>query len=333
MLAPHAVGCALPWHGRCQDGAARPGERGEAYQALCVIPVCPVHHSPPPTPSDAEDSSYSSDFDSFLPDDGAAIGVEDDAWLPPRRASHEQANTLDATMRKHSAEEQSDEEQHDEGLLDEGQPDGQPDAGEHEGQQARVHLGIGDGSGDSDYEKALFHALVPIDHTLAPTIVDARRTRERAAAPHTELSAEWVVQAVALATGSSHNPHAGSRQELALLLLRSGLSLHAAADLVGGLQQHLLDLRMVAHLEDLKCASLQHMQRRLRQDVWKYTNVQQLKVPLPRPLPSLCPVFRCVGPALLCLLSHTHRPVLEVFYPRRVRCHYFCLRRPFSMLR
>lgn len=271
-----------------------------AVSSMSRPSLAPFHRA-----DEESDSSYSSDSDYFLPDGGAVLGVGDDAWLPPPRSLPEQA-----TLRE-PFEEQLDEEELDEGELGEGELDG----GEREG----LHLGIGDGSGDTDFEKALFNALVPIDTTLSPATAGARRTRERAAAPQTELSAEWVVQAVALARGSSHNPHAGSPQELALLLLRSGFSLHAAAELLGGFQQHLLDRQMIAALEDLKCASLHHIQRRLRQDVWKYTNAQQLKLTLPRPLPPFSLVFRCVGPALSCLVPNTLTPPFSKL-PAREEC-------------
>lgn len=158
-----------------------------AVSSMSRPSLAPFHRA-----DEESDSSYSSDSDYFLPDDGAVLGVGDDAWLPPPRSLPEQA-----TLRE-PFEEQLDEEELIEGELGEGELD--------EGEREGLHLGIGDGSGDTDFEKALFNALVPIDTTLSPATAGARRTRERAAAPQTELSAECHKQS-SLLNGSYKQLH------------------------------------------------------------------------------------------------------------------------------
>lgn len=182
------------------------------------------------------------------------------------------------------------------------------------GPRLASHLGIGSLSSDTAFEKVQFNAHVPASITFPPLPPQADGGARGIDLPP---SAEWSRQSAMFVSTSPGNPKPGSPQDLAVLILRSGMSLHASVLFLAEIQQHLRNKGSVVKLE---CANLQYIQRKLRETIRKYAGIAHVKVPMPHPTlerpmlsltyryammpPSRCPngpfpTFAAMSPCLL----------------------------------
>lgn len=143
---------------------------------------------------------------------------------------------------------------------------------------ATGHLGIGSGSEDSDAEKAQFDALVP----YAEEEPEDEERQVAPAANATAVSEEWSRQSGAFVQGSAINPICGSPANMALIAIRSGMSIEGVKQFLEAMEEQ---LRAAGKPVTLSCANLQHYQRKLRSDVWRHGGVRRYSVAMRRTVP------------------------------------------------
>lgn len=152
-------------------------------------------------------------------------------------------------------------------------------------------LGIGDIAADGEDEVAAFNALAPQYRTILRNAGECRRDGAVA-----RPSAEWELQDHAFKAPSPVNPVPGSRESLALIVLRSVQRTGAGAELVKEMKEHIV--RAGGDPKLLDCASIRYTLNKLRKCVWDCSGAQKYMHPIPGT--DLAPTFRFVATPTAC---------------------------------